>query len=120
MADIQGFDAHEVGSRLRKARLAKKLSQAEISELSNISLNHISDIEHGKKIMSLNTFVQIIVALQVSADEILRLDIPGIQKIYQMDMNDLMADCTPEESEAMINAARGVKNAMRKRPKNDV
>jgi len=116
----QILDACEVGSRLRKARLSKKLSQAELSELSNISLNHISDIEHGKKNMSLNTFVQLIVALQVSADEILRLDLPGIQRIYQMDMNDIMADCSPEESEAMLNAARGVKDAMRKRSKNEI
>ena len=113
------LDLCEVGLRLRKARLAKKLSQGELAEISNVSLNHISDIENGKKGMSLSTFVQIILALQVSADEILRLDLPGVQKIYQKDLNDLLIDCSPAESEAIMNAARGVKAAIRKLPEND-
>ena len=41
----------EIGERIRKARIARKMSQQELANTANISLPHISDIERGKQAM---------------------------------------------------------------------
>ena len=73
----------EIGERVREARMARKMSQQELAAKANISLPHISAIENGKQSMKLVTFVRIIEALQVSADAILRADVPSVNQLYQ-------------------------------------
>ena len=91
----------EIGERIRDARMAKKMSQQELATKANISLPHFSDIEHGKQSMKLITFVRIIEALQVSADEILRADVPAVYQLYQNEFSRIVEDCTPAEIESL-------------------
>ena len=81
---------YKVGQRIRAARLARKMSQADLAFEAHVSLPHISDIELGKKEMLLTTFCRIIEALQVSADEILRPDVPEVNRIYQKEFAELL------------------------------
>ena len=60
-----------VGARIKKARLDKKLTQNEFAELLDLSNNYISSIECGKAIPSLDTFIRICNALEVTADMLL-------------------------------------------------
>lgn len=66
-----------IGSRIRDARINRRMSQADLAAKANISLPHISNIEKGKTSMKLETFIRIIEALQVSADSLLRPDVPA-------------------------------------------
>ena len=68
----------EIGKRIRELRLKKNMSQADLADKANISLSQVSDIETGKSSMRLTTFIGIVEALQVSADVLLRPDIPGL------------------------------------------
>lgn len=58
-------------SRLRKARLAKSLTQADVAKKAGISENHYAQIERGEKNPSITTFENIIDAIGVSSKEIL-------------------------------------------------
>lgn len=58
-------------ARLRKARLAKKLTQAEVAKKAGISENHYAQIERAEKNPSTSTFTSIIDALGVPSTEIL-------------------------------------------------
>lgn len=58
-------------SRLRKARLAKGLTQADVAKKAGISENHYAQIERGEKNPSITTFENIIDAIGVSSKEIL-------------------------------------------------
>ena len=49
----------EIGVRIRSARLARKMSQAELAERAGISLSHVSEVETGKTDMRLSHFVKI-------------------------------------------------------------
>lgn len=60
-----------MGSRIRKYRMAKKLRQQDLAEMVDVSLNYIGMIERGEKQPSLETLIDIINALDVSADMIL-------------------------------------------------
>ena len=106
----------EIGERIRDARMAKKISQQELATKANISLPHISDIEHGKQSMKLITFVRIIEALQVSADEILRADVPAVNQLYQNEFSQIVEDCTPTEIESLKRILLQVKQSMRTAP----
>ena len=106
----------EIGERIREARMAQKMSQQVLAAKANISLPHISAIEHGKQSMKLITFVRIIEALQVSADEILRADVPVVNQLYQNEFSQIVEDCTPTEIESLKRILLQVKQSMRTAP----
>lgn len=62
------YNRDEIGKRIKAARLEKHLSQIKFAELINVSTPYLSDIENGKTNLSLEIFVRIVEALQVSAD----------------------------------------------------
>lgn len=58
-------------ARLRKARLSKGLTQAEVAKKAGISENHYAQIERAEKNPTVSTFRSIIKAIGVSSSEIL-------------------------------------------------
>ncbi len=86
-----------IGKNIRKYRLAKKLRQEDLAEITNLSNNYIGMIERGEKIPSLETFIVIVNALQISADMLLS-DVTAVgytvknsllnEKISKLDPND--------------------------------
>ena len=51
-----------IGSRIRDARINRRMSQADLADKANISLSQVSDIETGKSSMRLTTFIGIVEA----------------------------------------------------------
>ena len=60
----------EIGQRIKEAREANGLTQEKLAELADISVTHMSVIERGVKSPRVNTLVNIMNALGVSADYI--------------------------------------------------
>lgn len=60
-----------IGMNIRKYRLAKKLRQEDLAEKTGLSVNYIGMLERGEKIPALETFIDIINALGISADMVL-------------------------------------------------
>ena len=58
-------------ARLRKARRAKQLTQAEVAKKAGISVNHYAQIERAEKNPTTSTFISIIKAIGVSSTEVL-------------------------------------------------
>lgn len=108
--------AKKIGSRLREARLAKNMSQAELAEKAHLSMPIISDLELGKKGMLLNTFIALADALQVSTDYLLRTNTPEVNAIYSNEFADLLSDCSPDEVEAIIKIVKEVKSTFKSKP----
>lgn len=61
----------EIGQRIRKLRLQHDLTQAELAEELDISVNFLSEIENGKKGLSQDSIAKICTKLQCSADYLL-------------------------------------------------
>ena len=104
----------EVGARIREARKRLKLSQAELAEKLQISPSHMSDIENGKKNIGLDIFMRLTEALQVSADWLLRTDIPQVSAIQSQEISDILADCSADETQSIIKMMHELKKALRK------
>ena len=62
---------NSIGGHIREYRIAKKLRQQDLAEKINVSVNYIGMIERGEKLPSLETLIEIINALGVSADMLL-------------------------------------------------
>lgn len=99
----------KIGAQIREARLKKGMSQAFLADAAGISLPHVSLIENGKTKMQLLTFIRVVEALQVSADSILRLDVPEVKKLYQSEFSELLNDCTPAEMDSIMKIVRELK-----------
>ena len=84
----------QIGARIRNARIEQKMSQADLAAKANISLPHISSIELGKTKMLLSTFIRVIEALQISADSVLRANVPAVTSMYASEIAELFEDCT--------------------------
>ncbi len=102
----------EIGQRLREARNAQKMSQADLAFYSDLSIPYISDIENGKRQLSVLTFCKIIDALKISADSILRPNTPQVNAMYQKEFASLFSDCTPSELESILKIIKEVKSTL--------
>lgn len=62
---------YTIGKNIRKFREIKKLRQEDLAEKTDLTTNYIGMIERGEKIPSLETFINILNSLGVSADMVL-------------------------------------------------
>ena len=107
-----------IGKRIRGIRKKRKLTQADLARIADMQAPNISELENGKTQMQLLTFIRIVEALQVSADEILRANVPSVNEIYQAECIELLRDCTPTEMESIMKIIRELKATMRSEAKN--
>ena len=112
-------DLKLVGSRIKAVRISRGMSQADLAVEASVSLPLISNIERGKTWMQLETFVKVAEALQVSADYLLRPDVPEVKAIYQGEFAELLEDCSASEMETILKIVREVKASMHKKQNND-
>lgn len=59
-----------VGEKLRMIRKAKGLTQEELAERCGLSFSYISDIERGGRNVTLESLDKLLVALEVTPDEV--------------------------------------------------
>ena len=112
-------DLKLVGSRIKAVRISRGMSQADLAVEASVSLPLISNIERGQTGMQLETFVKVAEALQVSADYLLRTDVPEVKAIYQGEFSELLEDCSASEMETILKIVREVKASMHKKQNND-
>lgn len=68
---MRELDYKKLGMRIRQVRKAKGWSQDMLAKKSGICMSFLGHIERGSRIMSLETFVNICMALESDADELL-------------------------------------------------
>ena len=101
-----------IGSRIREIRIKKGMSQAELAEKADLSLPVISSIENAHTKIWLITFAKIAEALEVSADDILRLNTPAPSMGYSDEFAELLNGCNQTEAEAIMAIARQMKSSL--------
>lgn len=66
------FDQAKFGCRLRTLRKRRRMTQETLAGALNISIDHLSKIEHGKRGVSIDLLLDISEALDVSLDYLLK------------------------------------------------
>lgn len=91
------MDKITLGKRIREARIQKKYTQQQLAKLAGIGVMYLGEIERGTKMPSLNIFIKIIEALDISADYVLRDELSsGEQYIYD-EITGKLKDLTPTQ-----------------------
>ena len=98
---------HNIGLRIKDERIKQGLSQAELAEKAGLSLPVISSIENGRSSMWLITFAKILLALQVAADDILKLPLEPDDN--PKELSGLLSRCSPSEYEAIITVIKEIR-----------
>lgn len=106
-----------IGIRIREIRISKGMSQAELAEKAGLSLPVISSLENAHSKIWLVTFAKIAEALNVSADDILRLNTPSPSDSYPEELRKLLEGCSAAETEAIIKIAKQVKSTFEEQKK---
>ena len=75
-----------IGKHISEFRHLRKLRQEDLAEITGLSTNYIGAVERGEKIPSLETFIDILNALSISADMVLS-DV--LQEGYQVKASTL-------------------------------
>lgn len=108
------IDYKAVGKRIKIARINLDMTQEELSEKVQLSPSHMSNIETGTTRMSLQTVVNIANALNVSVDQLLADSVVQARPILESELQEILADCTPEELRVIAEVATAAKAAIRR------
>ena len=107
-------DYKDIGMRIRSARLAKKMTQEKLAEAVGVGVTHISHIETGNTIPSLQLLIDIINTLECSADEILCIEVERARPTYDAWIGELLDDCTQTELKLITDTVVNLKASMRR------
>ena len=68
MKDLMYYDTRESGKRIQELRKAHEMTQAQLAEALNISLDHLRKIEGGQRGCSVDLLIALAAAFDVSLD----------------------------------------------------
>ena len=91
------MDKSELGKKLRDARQKKGYSQQVLAEIADIGNVYLGEIERGLKMPSLNTFIKLIEALDISADYILRDELASGKEYIYDEITQKLKSLTPKQ-----------------------
>lgn len=87
----------ELGRRIRETRRSKGFTQQALAQKAGIGDVYLGEIERGLKMPSLSSFIKIITALDVSADYILREELPTGREYIFDEITQKMRNLTPKQ-----------------------
>lgn len=90
-----------LGKRIRESRISKGYTQQELADRAEIGVVYISEIERGIKMPSLNIFIKIVDALDVSADYVLRDELPSGEGYVYDEITCKLQGITPKQRKAV-------------------
>lgn len=108
------IDYKDIGSRIRAIRLERKMTQEQLAETAGVGVTHISHIETGNSIPSVQVLVDIINALDCSADELLCIDVKKARPHLNSWLSELMADCNEAEIKLISDMVVSMKASLRR------
>lgn len=86
-----------IDKNIRKFREIKKLRQEDLAEKTDLTTNYIGMIERGEKIPSLETFINILNSLGVSADMVLSDVLDNGYTVKDSLLNEKLEKLVPED-----------------------
>ena len=89
-----------VGKRIRESRIKKGYTQQDLANRAEIGVVYISEIERGIKMPSLNIFIKIVDALDVSADYVLRDELTSGKEYIYNEITQKIKGLTPKQRKA--------------------
>lgn len=86
-----------LGKRLRESRIKKGYTRQALAMQADIGEVYLGEIERGLKMPSMNIFIKIIEALDISADYILRDELTSGSAFIFDEITDKLKGLTPQQ-----------------------
>lgn len=96
------MDKVELGKKLREARNKAGLTQEALAEKADIGVMYLGEIERGVKMPSMKIFIKIIIALDISADYVLRDELPSDREYVLDDVTEKLSKLTPQQRKGAV------------------
>lgn len=103
-----------LGARIRSVRLAKRLTQEQLAEAVGVGVTHISHIETGNSIPSLQVMLDIINTLGCSADELFCVEVDRARPLAYSWLSELVENCSDVEIKLITDMVLSLKSSMRR------
>lgn len=104
------IDYSVIGSRIKKARKAKNMTQDELSEKLDVSIAFLSRIERGTSQINLKRLTQICEILEVTEGDILNGVSNNSSKYLDDEFSELLEGCTPKKQKLIYEVAKVIAN----------
>ena len=108
------IDYTDIGKRIKRKRIEKGLTQEKLSELIGVGASHMSHMESGKTIPSMEAFITLCNVLECSADELLCRELSAAQPLMKNWLVDLVEDCDDVEIKILTDVLVATKKTRRK------
>lgn len=106
-----------IGRRIREERKFNQWSQLMLAEKAEVSGAYISQIENGKKKVSLSCLIEIARALDVTVDELLSGNQMPVFYEYQNEMDEILTRCSAYEKRMIFDMASSLFESLKKNVK---
>ena len=101
-----------LGKRIRESRVKKGYTQQDLADRAEIGVVYISEIERGVKMPSLNIFIKIIDALDVSADYVLRDELSSGKEYICTEITEKLLMLTPRQRKTATDILNAYLNSL--------
>jgi len=108
------IDYKDIGTRIRSVRKAREITQEQLAEAVGVGVTHISHIETGNSIPSLQVMIDIINAMDCSADELLCMDVKQARPYLSGWLSELVEDCSEAEVKLISDMVVSLKSSLRR------
>lgn len=108
------IDYKDIGIRIREVRKERDMTQEQLAEAVGVGTTHISHIENGHTIPSVQVLIDIINVLGCSADKLLCIEVAEARPVFNNWLTDLVADCSSTEIKHIVDVVAAVKESMRR------
>ena len=100
------IDNASIGNRIKHYRNEKGISQEELGTAVFVTGKHLSYLETGAKVPSLELLILIANALDVSADDLLVDNLTRTSSSVGKELHAILQDCTPYQKEMLIKVLK--------------
>lgn len=107
-------DQKTIGAQIKKMRKAKGMTQEQLAEKAGVGVTHISHIETGRSVPSLEMIISFINAFGCSADELLCVEVTKDIALRSNWLTELVEDCSNLEIKMIADMVVSLKESMRR------
>ena len=108
------IDYTDIGRRIKQKRMEKGFAQEKLAELVGIGPSHMSHLESGKTVPSMDVFIELCNELECSADELLCREITKAKPMLDSWLVELVSDCDRTEIKIISDTVASLKQTLRK------
>ena len=105
----KNMDYAYLGMRIKHKRKERRMTQGALAEYSDISIQHMCNIENGKTKLSVDCLVNIANALDVTLNDLIGDNVQANKAIYINEIADIVNECSARELRDLLYLIKDAK-----------